>query len=163
MAASGKSPGNCLKASRFAHRSMITTGLARVFILFRARELAKQQYGAEWSVLRANIVLGDCLNLLDTEYFLDLQLVCNAVFEAFRSQGKELPSNRRGANRLDRMVIDGFVGKYALQNGFFDTVRGCFPEGSVLFEGSQLLSHTHVQIAVRNQACISGVELVNFN
>lgn len=39
----------------------------------------------------------------------------------------------------------------------FDTVRGMFTEGGRLFPGSGIRQRSHVQIAVRNDACIQGL------
>ena len=39
----------------------------------------------------------------------------------------------------------------------FDTVRGLFTEGGQAFPGSGFKKKTHVQIAVRNAACIKGL------
>ena len=39
----------------------------------------------------------------------------------------------------------------------FDTIRGMFVEGGKAYPGSGLYKKSHVQIAVRNPACIKGV------
>ena len=129
---------------------------------FRAWDWARQRYGERGAVISAEISLGDCLNLLDNHHFADLQSVYEYFFQILTARGIPLPANSRGANRLDRMVIDKFSELYNRRGGYFDTVRGCFPEGIALYEGSQLLSRTHVQIAVRNLACIENVKLVHF-
>jgi hypothetical protein len=65
---------------------------------------------------------------------------------------------------LDRLVIDTFCDDYAVQSGaVLQTVRGCFPEGEPVYTGSQILRYTHVQIAVRDPACISSLKLVHFD
>jgi hypothetical protein len=38
----------------------------------------------------------------------------------------------------------------------FDTVRGMFTEGGELYPGSAFRDQNHIQIAVRNDACIKG-------
>lgn len=129
---------------------------------YRARDWSQQRYGADWAVLSATIRLGDCLNLLDTDYFADLRAVYEKTAANLQSLGIPVPSNRRGANRLDRLIIDRFCELYQTRGEHFDTVRGCFGEGDPIFDRSKLLSHTHVQIAVRNQACIVGLDMVNY-
>jgi hypothetical protein len=129
----------------------------------RALEWAQQRFGDNLAVLKASIRLGDCLNLLDTNHFEDLKRVHERLARNFQRFGVEPPTNKRGANRLDRLIIDEFNEQYVIKAaGHFDTVRGCFGEGQPVFKGSKLLSHTHVQIAVRNPACIDGLELVNY-
>ena len=129
----------------------------------RAREWAEALHGKQWAVLTGTIRLGDCLNLLDNRFYDDLKRVHREMVATFETTGLELPKNRGGANRLDRLVIDELCDRYRFVGAHFDTVRGCFPEGSPLFEGSTLLSLTHAQIAVRNPACIGNLELVNYS
>jgi len=38
-----------------------------------------------------------------------------------------------------------------------DTVKGVFTEGGPIYPGSGFVERTHIQIAVRNPACIKGV------
>jgi hypothetical protein len=38
----------------------------------------------------------------------------------------------------------------------FQTVRGVFQEGAVAFSGSDIRKKSHIQVAVRDPACISG-------
>ena len=129
---------------------------------YRAKEWAQQRFGENWAVLKAEILLGDCLNLLDTDYFEDLRIVHARVVANLQRLDVDVPDNKRGANRLDRLIIDRFGELHRARGGFFDTIRGCFPEGTPIYQGSKLLSHTHVQMAVRNQACIKELELVNY-
>lgn len=99
---------------------------------------------------------------MDTANFDGLRQAFADIAAIFTETGIPVPKNRRGRNRLDRLVIDEFVQAYEETGGSFNTVRGCFPEGAPLFEGSQLLSHTHVQIAVRNPGCLGDLEVVHF-
>ena len=59
-------------------------------------------------------------------------------------------------------MIDYFVRTCSARGEFFDTVRGCFPEGTPIYEGSKFMSHTLTQIAVIHYACIEKLELVNY-
>jgi hypothetical protein len=38
----------------------------------------------------------------------------------------------------------------------YQTVRGGFPEGEMAFDGSLIPRQTHIQVAVRDPACIVG-------
>ena len=40
-------------------------------------------------------------------------------------------------------------------------MRGCFPEGPPLFEGSRILRETHIQLAIRDSGCITDIAVVN--
>lgn len=59
--------------------------------------------------------------------------------------------------KLDCAVIN-FLHKNIAELGYppFDTVRAPFLEGKELFAGSAFRKKTHIQIAVRNHACIKG-------
>lgn len=131
----------------------------------RAWEFArwKQRRGelAEPFVLGAYIALGDCLDLTDTAATRQLGL----WFEAFRAQmerhGRPLPENRRAGagdvdlvlRNLDCAVINSGI---AGEDVAVDTVRGVFIEGPPAYSGSMIRTHSHVQLAVRNPACILG-------
>lgn len=124
------------------------------------------------TVIGAAIDLGNCLDLVSRT---DLELLRNA-YENFRDIQEKaempLPENRnpRGSSDDDRLLryLDCAVINHlhetieAQPKGSrvvepFDTVRGMFTEGGRLYEGSGFYERSHVQIAVRNIACIKGV------
>ena len=113
------------------------------------------------SVLGAVINLGACFDLTDTRFTRDLAAAFPVWSKALRRAGLPLPRNDHGKDRvlrrLDCAVIDWFLSELQKQTGTtYDTVRGAFTEGGPLFPGSGLQTLTHVQIAVRNPACIVG-------
>ena len=60
-------------------------------------------------------------------------------------------------------MIDRYCARMLRVEGTaFQTIRACLPEGEPLYPGSAILSKTHVQLAVRDQSCISGVRLVSW-
>lgn len=78
------------------------------------------------------------------------------------SQGKALPRNEGGDDLL-RRNLDCAVINYLheVRNNEalrpFDSVRGVFVEGKRIYENSGFREKTHIQICVRNSACIKGV------
>jgi hypothetical protein len=75
-----------------------------------------------------------------------------------------MPRNRGGADallrELDCAVINHLhqvraSARTPLQP--FDSVKGVFLEGGQIYEGSGFFSKTHIQICIRNLACIKGV------
>jgi len=42
------------------------------------------------------------------------------------------------------------------ENRTFDTVRGAFWEGGLVYPGSEIATQSHIQIAVRNPDCVLG-------
>ncbi len=118
--------------------------------------------GEEPAVVGATIRLGNCLNLLDTQYMQELAQTYQQVVAEVGSGN--LPRNtQRGAHYLDRQVIDTCC--RALETNLLpavQTVRGSFPEGDPIYPGSKILSRAHTQIAARDAACFLDIFLVHF-
>jgi hypothetical protein len=118
--------------------------------------------GGEPVVLRADIRLGRCLNLLDIKHFPRLAQI-HAL--AVQEQGIEnMPRNTdRGAHNLDRLIIDTYCRIVEEEASVPpQTVRSSFPEGEPIYPGSKILSKAHTQIAVRDATCILRISLVEF-
>lgn len=133
---------------------------------------------AEWKVSQAHyrkaavvgavIELRNCLDLSNRE---DIPLIRGGYDSFVESQtkiGKDVPVNRsvKGDSNADRVLrfLDCAVINH-LHNAIaadpdvpdFDTVRGVFTEGGDVYPGCGFKEKTHVQIAVRNKACIRGI------
>ena len=60
--------------------------------------------------------------------------------------------------RLDCSVLNWYLKWVEQQRGQrFDTVRCGFVEGAPVYPGSGIFTHSHIQVAVRNPACVLGV------
>lgn len=132
---------------------------------YRAREWAEQRcgrYGGNPAVIRATIRLGLCLNLLDIEHIPELVQVYNSFAGTVGTEN--MPQNtNRGAHFLDREIIDALCRAIANRGASpLQTVRGSFAEGEPIYPGSKILHRAHVQIAVRDAACIVRASLVQF-
>ena len=114
------------------------------------------------AVLGALIQLGECFDLLDTRFTKDLAAFYGQWEAESRANGLALPVNSgktpdKKMRRLDCAVLNQYL-KLAEEVGKkYDTVRGCFIEGDPVFETSGIHVESHIQIAVRNPACIVGV------
>jgi hypothetical protein len=129
---------------------------------FRAREWAKERYGTEAAVLEATICLGRCLNLLDVEHHPGFS---SAYQIAAQNVSGRIPRNTdKGAHFRDQFMIE-FYCRIQVEEGNlpYQTVRACFPEGDPIVPESAILSKTHVQLAVRDDTCISRLRLVECN
>jgi hypothetical protein len=116
------------------------------------------------AVLGAVLDLGYCLDLLDSEH---LKLV-KSGYEYFvaicKKNHRPLPSNiaveKEGdllLRHLDCAVIETVHQYNRDAKGLaFDSVRGVFPEGKVLYPNAGFREKDHIQIAVRNPNCIKG-------
>jgi hypothetical protein len=113
-------------------------------------------------VIGAVIDLGFCLDLISSA---GLKAV-GALHEDFLAHCKtaniQVPTNSGGPDllfrRLDCAVINHLNRTYE-KSGLpgFDTVRGVFVEGKRLYPDAGFFEKTHIQICVRNLACIKGV------
>lgn len=127
---------------------------------------------AEAAVVGAVIDLGNCLDLVSRD---DVELLRAAHKSFCRVQAKAnlpMPRNKnpKGMKNADRVLryLDCAVFRHLHQIidnlsrsdpdfAPFDTVRGMFVEGGKVYRGSGLYRKSHVQIAVRNPACIKGI------
>jgi hypothetical protein len=135
---------------------------------FRAWEWAEDQCkrkGGEPVVLEAMIQLGLCLNLLDIGHHAGLPEAYKIIKERHDKEAKPLPRNTNmGAHFLDQEVVNLYCNLVEEGTGTpYQSVRGCFPEGNPLYDGSKLLSKTHVQIAVRDPLCITNIGILERN
>lgn len=87
------------------------------------------------------------------------------ALDGFRAASTEMPMNAK-ADEDDADVIhralDNAVftflheARQDLKLAPFDAIRGAFPQGPRIVERSGFRRHTHVQLAVRNSACVRG-------
>jgi hypothetical protein len=126
-------------------------------------ERARRWAGPKGGVIGAVIQLGRCFDLTDIRYTGLLRDAYDQLLEAQTEQGLELPRNEGREwklRKLDCLVIQQFMDAFDAQTGSeggFQTVRCPFEEGDEAFPGSMLRKETHIQIAVRDTACILGV------
>lgn len=127
----------------------------------RAREWARQRFGAEAAVIAAEIDLSDCIDLLDIPWQAVIEQSYADLLLRLETSAQPIPRQTRGAHRLDRAVVNHTVGLLQSRGAQLRTVRAAFIEGKPLFPGSALWSRAHVQISVRDTAAISRLWLVD--
>lgn len=126
----------------------------------RDRQLATNKI-TKPAVVGAIIDLGFCLNLLDSSAIATLGRAYEDMVQSLQETGAPLPRNSSGADlllrRLDCAVVR-FLHKAREAEGEepFDTVRAAFVEGGRLYENAGFAAKNHIQICVRNLACIKG-------
>ena len=125
------------------------------------------------AVVGAVINLGNCFDLFDRQAVEILENLYPVVENSYQKLGKSLPINKPGFNgdqdslrrHLDCTVINWILdeldasteeGVDNVEDFKFDSVRGLFPEGRPVFKGSSIMAKSHIQIAVRNTACVLG-------
>ncbi|MEW4569382.1 hypothetical protein AB1L88_16075 [Tautonia sp. JC769] len=108
-------------------------------------------------VVGALIQLGKCLDLTDTGYTMLLKGAYHSLQQIRLATGEPMPKNKGKRRDLDCLIINELFA-YADRDGMtFQSVRCPFLEGEPAFPGSAILQESHIQIAVRDPACIVGV------
>lgn len=129
-----------------------------------AQEKARRVGGeAKPAVVGAVIQLSGCLDLTEIANTELLAEAHAAVVDLYREEGKALPENRgpdddRKMRELDCVVINFCRTRLRGVGGApFMSVRGAFMEGPPAFPGSMVCKESHIQIVVRDPACILGL------
>ena len=113
------------------------------------------------AVVGAVIDLGHCLNLLDSQYIEMVRDAHAELRQSLQAMNVELPQNVGGTDLLRRNLdcaVIRMLHQMREQNGEppFDTVRAVFVEGGPLYANAGFATKNHIQICVRNPACIKG-------
>lgn len=129
----------------------------------RALRWAKERFSKRRqrpAVLGAYIQLGRCFDLLNEGMTSLLHETWVRMAAVYSESGDPLPENRGREGKireLDCLVINDCLTDLGRQGRIYDTVRGAFLEGEPAFPGSGFYRESHIQVAVRNVACVLGV------
>lgn len=121
---------------------------------------ARKNFGEDAVVMRAEVDLDGCMDLLEREWFELLAYAHDAVVEQHRSAGLRLPKQGGLAHGMDRLVVNFAVGVLEAEGMHIRSVRGVFAEGRPAFAGSALLDLAHIQIAVRDTDALGRLTVV---
>lgn len=114
------------------------------------------------AVVGAVLQLGRCFDLMDTRFTAELADSFPAFQEWLGGEGLTMPANRgrtpdQKLRYLDCSVLNWFLGKSDLRGKGYDSVRGGFTEGEPVYAGAGIHWESHIQLSIRNPACIIGV------
>jgi hypothetical protein len=129
----------------------------------RALRWAREKHKSRRSrpaVLGAILQLGRCFDLLDESITALLGKTYERLASAFAERGLELPKNRGRdwkLRELDSFIINECIDDLKKRGDVYDTVRGAFLEGTPVYPTAGFSRESHIQISVRNSACILGV------
>jgi hypothetical protein len=127
----------------------------------RALRWARERYGARrGAVIGAYIQLGRCFDLLNEAITSLLGETYEQLARACAAQGGSLPRNRGREGKLrelDCLVVNTCIRELRLRGTEYDTVRAAFLEGKPVYPTAAFSRESHIQVAVRNSACILGV------
>jgi hypothetical protein len=135
----------------------------------RAMRWAREKYtrqGDSPAILGAVIQLGRCFDLLNEAIAGILSQSFQELSASYQQAGLPLPQNggRDWKRReLDCLVINDCLARVKMRAVEYDTVRGAFLEGEPAYPGAGFSREAHVQIAVRNPACILGAFRPNWS
>lgn len=118
------------------------------------------------AVIGAVIDLNYCLDLLDYKNLSILKDAYDILKLTYKLSAFELPQNKPDKNgaqsdlllrNLDRAVIETvhLINRKS-NKAPFDSVRGVFWEGNLLYPNAGFREKDHIQICVRNPNCIKG-------
>ncbi len=114
------------------------------------------------AIVGALIQLGRCFDLMDTRFTDELSLAFERLKDLHDRGGQPLPVNAGNTpdkllRRRDCAVFNWYLTRLEERGVLYDTVRCGFVEGPPAFAGSGILHQSHIQIAIRNPACVVGV------
>jgi hypothetical protein len=132
-----------------------------------ARELQVRRAGKanairEPFVVGAVIDLGFCLDLTSSNGTRAVAAVYADLQRLLEKSNTPIPENTKGSDlllrKLDCAVIN-HLHAVREESGLeeFQTVKGVFIEGDRIYPGAGFRHKTHIQLCVRDQACIKGV------
>jgi hypothetical protein len=129
---------------------------------FIKEKLKREKRRERPAVVGAVVQLGECFDLLDTHFTNNLRQLYPSFVQSLASAGRNLPSNKGPESELKRRYLDcamlnWYLSELEADNQQYQTVRGCFVEGGAAFPGSGIQAQSHIQVAVRDPACIIGV------
>jgi hypothetical protein len=113
------------------------------------------------AVVGAIIDLGDCLNLLDSRFIEMVKQAHDDLTLIHGEADEPLPSNSGGPDRLMRRLDCAVIQtlhatREDRKEPAFDTVRAAFVEGEPIYDDAGFRAKNHIQLCVRNIACIKG-------
>jgi len=126
----------------------------------------QSQWNEPVAVLGSMIRLGSCLDLLDPANIRTVKEFHAEFCKEQAELGLAIPKNKRNNRALDCAVFEYLYRAAQSANDesrqSVETARGAYvptAEKNRIFKGSWLYEQSHIQICVRNQACILGTWL----
>ena len=132
--------------------------------LLRANPRKGRRRIKEPMAIGAVIDPGFCLNLLDAQFLAELPFAYEKLRWFNTSLGEPLPVNLTLGGSSDLLLrhLDCAVIETLHQlrvhddKPAFDSSRGVFVEGEPIYPGAAIQQFNHIQICIRNPACVKG-------
>ncbi|MEM8832162.1 MAG: hypothetical protein AAGE96_22855 [Cyanobacteria bacterium P01_G01_bin.19] len=124
----------------------------------RAAAWARERYPDSPAVIRSELVLENCLDLLDIAWNPIIKETYGMLVREYERANIPLPSQnpqRSKAHRLDCTFFNYIVEKVlASQNITVDSIRAVFNEGDRIYPSSAIFDRAHIQIVIRDLSSI---------
>lgn len=111
----------------------------------RAVEWALEHHPTNPAVVSAEVDLGRCIDLFDSQWFRLIKVAHQDVLGSCRAAGSSPLENKGKLRPLDCAVIE----RLCQLRPTAQTVRGPFYEGDLAYPESAFLNLTHIQVCVR--------------
>jgi hypothetical protein len=120
------------------------------------------------AVVASMIRLGNCLDLLDPDNVDALKPYHDSFLKATAGLSQTIKRNVRSKKYLDKSVLETAYAHFAERGSVIDTCRAVYVPSSLALDGkerrawktSSIYRTAHIQLCVRNTACIMGTWLV---
>jgi hypothetical protein len=114
------------------------------------------------AVVGAILQLGECFDLLDVKFTRELTDAYALFAGSMKATKTPMPKNEgttpdKKRRRLDCAVLNLYLDELAHRGSTYHSVRCAFSEGKPAFPGSRIRVESHIQVAIREPACIIGV------
>ena len=118
----------------------------------RAESWAQENHAGQDAAVRAVLLLGSCLDLLDQQYIDVVERAAVDMCAEHERVGMPIPVNTgAGAYRFDRALIDYILAAPEDKEfGKFDSARAAHIEGEPILGRSPFYRQSHIQIAIYN-------------
>ncbi|WP_017328352.1 hypothetical protein [Synechococcus sp. PCC 7336] len=135
--------------------------------LDRALQWSQKRFPSNSGVVGALIQLGNCFDLMDTRFTLELGEAASQYVSSLqaKSAAQPIPKNVGqgfAARKFDCAVINTYLQALESRGTAYDTVRCGFVEAGSAYSNQELRIHmgiyqqSHIQLAIRNPRCIIG-------
>ena len=130
----------------------------------RALAWARERYPDDPAVVKSELRLENCIDLLDVGWYPIIRETYSMFVEEYRKANIPLPRQdpqKSKAHRLDCAFFNYIVEKvFASRNVTIDSIRAVFNEGDRIYPSSAIFDRSHIQILIRDLSLIKKLDLI---
>jgi hypothetical protein len=124
----------------------------------RALTWVKQRYPDSAAVIKSELMLENCIDLLDIGWYPIIRDTYSMFVLEYQKANIPLPNQNpqiSKAHRLDCAFFNYIVEKiFASQDKTIDSIRAVFNEGNRIYPNSAICDRAHIQILIRDLSLI---------